>query len=84
VRERKRIGDLQLICQMFSGCSTTSAAYLGDQLRDQLADWEDGTRFLIWFMNWQQEYLEEISRTFRDVRANKWFQNTGRGSMRYH
>ena len=26
VRERKRVGDLRLICQMLSGCSTTAAA----------------------------------------------------------
>ena len=32
VRERKRVGDLSLICQMLSGCSTTAAAYLAGQL----------------------------------------------------
>jgi len=43
VRERKRVGDLRLICQMLSGCSTTASAYLAGQLP---AD-EDGTHFLL-------------------------------------
>src|SRR5262249_3238462 len=53
LRERKHVGDLRLICQMLSGCSTTAAAYLAGQLP---AD-EDGTHFLLWFMTWQEEYL---------------------------
>ena len=55
VRERKRVGDLRLICQMLSGCSTTAAAYLAGQVP---AD-EDGTHFLLWFMTWQEEYMRK-------------------------
>jgi hypothetical protein len=67
VRERRRVGDLRLICQMLSGCSTTAAAYLAREL----PDWDDGTHFLIWFHQWQQTYLDEKRRTFRDIRTNK-------------
>src|SRR5262249_39272032 len=38
VRERRRAGDLHLICQMLAGCSTRAAAYLSGQL----PDWDDG------------------------------------------
>jgi hypothetical protein len=49
------VGDLRLICQMLSGCSTTAAAYLAGQLP---AD-DDGTYFQLWFMTWQEEYLRK-------------------------
>jgi hypothetical protein len=61
------VGDLRLICQMLTGCSATAAAYL----RDQLPERDDGTHFLIWFMNWQQTYLDERQRTFQDIRTTK-------------
>jgi hypothetical protein len=47
VRERKTAGDLLLICQMLAGCSTTASALLTNALPLQ----DDGTHFLIWFMN---------------------------------
>jgi hypothetical protein len=61
------VGDLRLICQMLSGCSTTAAAYLAGQLP---AD-EDGTRFLLWFMTWQEEYLREKRASFGAIRDFK-------------
>ena len=67
VRERKRVGDLRLICQMLSGCSTTAAAYLAGQLP---AD-EDGTHFLLWFMTWQEEYLRKKRVSFGAIRDFK-------------
>jgi len=67
VRERRRVGDLRLICQMLSGCSTTAAAYL----RGQLPDWDDGTHFLIWFHEWQQAHLDKKRHTFQELRATK-------------
>jgi hypothetical protein len=67
VRERKRVGDLRLICQLLSGCSTTAAAYLAGQL---LAD-EDGTHFLLWFMTWQEEYLRKKRARFGAMRDFK-------------
>jgi L-alanine-DL-glutamate epimerase-like enolase superfamily enzyme len=67
VRERKRKGDLTLICQMLSGCSTTAAAYLAQVL----PDWDDGANFLSWFMTWQDEYLKEKETTFQEARVAK-------------
>jgi hypothetical protein len=67
VRKCKRVGDLRLICQMLSGCSTTAAAYLAGLLP---AD-EDGTHFLIWFMTWQQEYLRKKRVSFGTIRDFK-------------
>ena len=67
VRERKRAGDLRLICQMLAGCSTTAAAYLAGQLP---AD-EDGTHFLLWFMTWQEEYLRKKRVSFGAIRDFK-------------
>jgi hypothetical protein len=67
VRERKRVGDLQLICQMLSGCSTTAAAYLAGQVPSD----EDGTHFLLWFMTWQEEYLRKKRVSFGALRDFK-------------
>ena len=67
VRERKRVGDLRLICQMLSGCSTTAAAYLSGQLPSD----EDGTHFLLWFMTWQEEYLRKKRVSFGALRDFK-------------
>ena len=63
VREKKRQQDLELICQMLSGCSTTAAAYLAGQLPEH----DDGTHFLIWFMEWQEQYLKERGNTFEEL-----------------
>jgi hypothetical protein len=43
VRERRRAGDLTLLCQMIAGCSTSAAAFLTQVLPAQ----DDGTHFLI-------------------------------------
>jgi hypothetical protein len=67
VRERKQVGDLRLICQMLSGCSTTAAAYLSGQLPFD----EDGTHFLLWFMTWQEEYLRQKRVNFGAIRDFK-------------
>jgi hypothetical protein len=67
VRERKHKGDLTLICQMLSGCSTTAAAYLAQTL----PEWDDGANFLSWFMTWQDGYLTEKETTFHEVRVAK-------------
>jgi len=67
VWERKRVGDLRLICQTLSGCSTTAAAYLAG-----LLPWdEDGTHSLLWFMIWQEEYLRKNRVSFGAIRAFK-------------
>lgn len=68
VRERKRREDLKLICQMLSGCSTTAAAYLAGQLPEH----DDGIHFLIWFMQWQEQYLQECGNTFEELYIHKW------------
>jgi hypothetical protein len=67
VREKKRQHDLLLICQMLSGCSTTAAAYLAGQLPEH----DDGTHFLIWFMEWQEQYLQERGKTFDKLYTHK-------------
>jgi hypothetical protein len=67
VRERRRAGDLKLICQMLAGCSTTAAAYLANQL----PDWDDGANFLTWFYDWMAAYLQQRGRTFEEVRHGK-------------
>jgi hypothetical protein len=67
VRERRRTGDLTLLCQMIAGCSTTAAAYLAGHLP---AD-EDGTHFLLWFMTWQEEYLRQKQVSFGAIREFK-------------
>jgi hypothetical protein len=60
VRAKNRQHDLLLICQMLSGCSTTAAAYLAGHLPEH----DDGTHFLIWFMEWQEQYLNERGKSF--------------------
>jgi hypothetical protein len=67
VREKKRQQDLKLICQMLSGCSTTAAAYLAGLLPEH----DDGTHFLIWFMQWQETYLKERGNTFEELYTHK-------------
>jgi hypothetical protein len=67
VREKKRQQDLTLICQMLTGCSTTAAAYLAGQLPKH----DDGTHFLIWFMEWQDQYLIERGTTFEKLSTHK-------------
>lgn len=67
VREKKRQQDLLLICQMLSGCSTTAAAYLAGELPEH----DDGTHFLIWFMEWQERYLTERGKTFEKLYTHK-------------
>ena len=71
VRERKTAGDLLLICQMLAGCSTTASALLTNALPLQ----DDGTHFLIWFMNWLEAYLEQkgiTTRTSPRPSASSW------------
>jgi hypothetical protein len=65
VRERKTAGDLLLICQMLAGCSTTASALLTNALQD------DGTHFLIWFMNWLEGYLEQKGISYEDITETK-------------
>jgi hypothetical protein len=67
VRERRRAGDLTLLCQMIAGCSTTAAAYLAEQIPDD----EDGTHFLLWFMTWQEDYLRQKQASFGAIRDFK-------------
>jgi hypothetical protein len=67
VRARRRSGELPLLCQMIAGCSTTAAPYLAGKLP---AD-EDGTHFLLWFMNWQEEYLRQKQVSFGAIRDFK-------------
>jgi hypothetical protein len=70
VRERRRAGDLTLLCQMIASCSTSAAAFL-TQL---LPSGDDGTHFLIWFWDWFERYLEEKDLSFetlRDARATR-------------
>jgi hypothetical protein len=67
VRERRRAGDLKLLCQMIAGCSTSAAAFLTQVLPQQ----DDGTHFLIWFWDWLERYLEEKQLTFEQIREAK-------------
>jgi hypothetical protein len=67
VRERKTAGDLLLICQMLAGCSTTASALLTDALPLQ----DDGTHFLIWFMNWLETYLKQKGVRYEDITEGK-------------
>jgi hypothetical protein len=67
VRERKTAGDLLLICQMLAGCSTTASALLTNALPVQ----DDGTHFLIWFMNWLEGYLEQKGVSYEDITEAK-------------
>lgn len=70
VREKKRLEDLKLVCQMLSGCSTTAAAYLEEQLPEH----DDGAHSVIWFMQWQEKYLKERGNTFEDLYIHKRLQ----------
>jgi hypothetical protein len=67
VRERRRAGDLTLLCQMIAGCSTSAAAFL----TQVLPTGDDGTHFLIWFMNWLDGYLAEKGLSFDQIREEK-------------
>ncbi len=67
VRERRRAGDLTLLCQMIAGCSTSAAAFL----TQVLPSGDDGTHFLIWFWDWLERYLEEKGVSFDQVREGK-------------
>jgi hypothetical protein len=67
VRERKMAGDLNLICQMLAGCSSTAAAFLGGQL----PPWDDGANFLSWFHEWMGNYLASKGLNFETIRAGK-------------
>jgi hypothetical protein len=67
VRERRRAGDLTLLCQMIAGCSTSAAAFL----TQVLPSGDDGTHFLIWFWDWLEKYLQEKGVNFEQVRKGK-------------
>jgi len=67
VRERRRAGDLTLLCQMIAGCSTSAAAFL----TEVLPSGDDGTHFLIWFWDWLERYLQEKGVSFEQVREGK-------------
>jgi hypothetical protein len=67
VRERRRAGDLTLLCQMIAGCSTSAAAFL----TQVLPSGDDGTHFLIWFWDWLERYLQERGLSFNQVREAK-------------
>jgi hypothetical protein len=67
VRERKRTGDLQLLCQMLAGCSTTAAAFLSGELPDT----DDGSSFLRWFYGWMGDYHEGKGLSFEALRETK-------------
>jgi hypothetical protein len=67
VRERRRAGDLTLLCQMIAGCSTSAAAFL----TQVLPSGDDGTHFLIWFWDWFERYLTEKGVSFEQIREAK-------------
>jgi hypothetical protein len=67
VRERRRAGDLTLLCQMIAGCSTSAAAFL----TRVLPSGDDGTHFLIWFWDWLERYFEEKGVSFDQIREAK-------------
>ncbi len=67
VRERRRAGDLTLLCQMIAGCSTSAAAFL----TQVLPSGDDGTHFLIWFWDWLERYLQEKGVSFDQIREEK-------------
>jgi hypothetical protein len=67
IRERRRAGDLTLLCQMIAGCSTSAAAFLTQVLPSQ----DDGTHFLIWFWDWFERYLTEKGVSFEQIREAK-------------
>ena len=67
VRERKRQGDVRLLCQMIAGCSSSAAAYLANELPET----DSGAEFLTWFHDWMGAYLDEKGLTFQDIRDGK-------------
>jgi len=67
VRERRRAGDLTLLCQMIAGCSTSAAAFL----TQILPTGDDGTHFLIWLWDWLERYLSEKGVSFEQIREAK-------------
>jgi hypothetical protein len=67
VRERRRAGDLTLLCQMIAGCSSSAAAFL----TQVLPSGDDGTHFLIWFWDWLEHYLDEKGTSFDQIREAK-------------
>ena len=67
VRERRRTGDLTLLCQMIAGCSTSAAAFLNQVLPSE----DDGTHFLIWFWDWLERYLADKGVSFEQLRQEK-------------
>jgi hypothetical protein len=67
VRERKRQGDVHLLCQMIAGCATSAAAYLSDELPET----DRGAEFLTWFYDWMEAYLRDKGLTFQDIRDGK-------------
>jgi hypothetical protein len=67
VRERRRVGDLMLICQMLAGCSTKAAALLADGLPAQA----NAADFLTWFYDWMEAYFRERGLTFEGLRDTK-------------
>lgn len=67
VRERRTAGNLKLLCQMITGCSTSAAAYLGQTL----PEWDDGANFLSWYLAWQDNYLQEKETDFASIRREK-------------
>jgi len=66
-RQRRRAGDLTLLCQMIAGCSTSAAAFLTQVLPQH----DDGTHFLIWFWDWFERYLTEKGVSFEQIREAK-------------
>jgi hypothetical protein len=67
VRDRRRVGDLTLLCQMIAGCSTSAAAFL----TQVLPTGDDGTHFLLWFWDWFEGYLTEKGASFEQIREAK-------------
>lgn len=67
VREKKRLGDLEHICQMVAGCSTTAAAYLVGELPPT----DDGAMFLTWFLEWMDGYHQQRGVSFDILRRDK-------------
>jgi hypothetical protein len=67
VRERRRVGDLTLICQMLAGCSTKAAALLTEGMPAQA----NAADFLTWFYDWMESYYRERGLTFEGLRDSK-------------
>ncbi len=67
VRERRRVGDLTLICQMLAGCSTKAAALLTEGMPAQA----NAADFLTWFYDWMDAYHLERGITFEGLRDSK-------------